>query len=152
MYSRVIKVEKHAKDLEIRIIITIFANKTAYYLQNKMTRTWRKRMTIAATVWLLTITAIVAQPHYKIIDYAKLNDAVTMVHRIVRDNHGMMWFATDDGLYRFDGYSFVNFKSHSGDGINMPSNRINSMYASSSDGIWCLVRNSCTGNFLPLGS
>ena len=139
MYSRVIKVEKHAKDLEIRIIITIFANKTAYYLQNKMTRTWRKRMTIAATVWLLTITAIVAQPHYKIIDYAKLNDAVTMVHRIVRDNHGMMWFATDDGLYRYDGYSFVNFKSHSGDGINMPSNRINSMYASSSDGIWCLV-------------
>ena len=104
-----------------------------------MKQTWRKRMTIAATVWLLTITAIVAQPHYKIIDYAKLNDAVTMVHRIVRDNHGMMWFATDDGLYRFDGYSFVNFKSHSGDGINMPSNRINSMYASSSDGIWCLV-------------
>lgn len=108
-------------------------------VQNEMTQTWRKRMTTAATVWLMTITAIVAQPHYKIIDYAKLNDAVTMVHRIVRDNYGMMWFSTDDGLYRYDGYSFVNFKSHSGDGINMPSNRINSMYASSCDGIWCLV-------------
>ena len=104
-----------------------------------MILTWRKRMTIAAIVWLLVITATVAQPSYKIIDYAKLNDGVTMVHRIVRDNHGMMWFATDDGLYRYDGYSFVNFKSHSGDGVNMPSNRINSMYASNGGGIWCLV-------------
>ena len=104
-----------------------------------MVRNSRKRLTWVAIVWLLAIMTTVAQPHYKIIDYAKLNDAVTVVHRIVRDNHGMMWFATDDGLYRYDGYSFVNFKSHSGDGVNMPSNRINSMYASSGDGIWCLV-------------
>ena len=99
----------------------------------------KKRLTLAAIVWLLATMMTLAQPSYKIIDYAKLNDGVTMVHRIVRDNHGMMWFATDDGLYRYDGYSFVNFKSHSGDGVNMPSNRINSMYASSGDGIWCLV-------------
>lgn len=99
----------------------------------------RKQIILTAIVWLLAVMMTVAQPSYKIIDYAKLNDGVTMVHRIVRDNHGMMWFATDDGLYRYDGYSFVNFKSHSGDGVNMPSNRINSMYASSGDGIWCLV-------------
>ena len=99
----------------------------------------RKQIILTAIVWLLSTIITVAQPSYKIIDYAKLNDGVTMVHRIVRDNHGMMWFATDDGLYRYDGYSFVNFKSHSGDGVNMPSNRINSMYAGSGDGIWCLV-------------
>ena len=99
----------------------------------------KKRLTLAAIAWLLSTIIMVAQPLYKIIDYAKLNDGVTMVHRIVRDNHGMMWFATDDGLYRYDGYQFVNFKSHSGDGVNMPSNRINSMYAGSGDGIWCLV-------------
>ena len=99
-----------------------------------MNLSWRKRLqrhtltngrrTILTTaLWLLALMTIVAQPHYKIIDYAKLNDAVTMVHRIVRDNYGMMWFATDDGLYRYDGYTFVNFKSHSGDGVNMPSNQ-----------------------------
>ena len=99
----------------------------------------KKRLTLAAIVWLLATMMTLAQPSYKIIDYAKLNDGVTTVHRIVRDNHGMMWFATDDGLYRYDGYEFVNFKSHSGDGVNMPSNRINSMYAGSGDGIWCLV-------------
>ncbi len=98
-----------------------------------------RRTILTTALWLLALMTIVAQPHYKIIDYAKLNDAVTMVHRIVRDNYGMMWFATDDGLYRYDGYTFVNFKSHSGDGVNMPSNRINSMYASSGGGIWCLT-------------
>ena len=104
-----------------------------------MTLNRKKRLVLAAIAWLLVVTAMVAQPSYRIIDYAKLNDGVTTVHRIVRDNHGMMWFATDDGLYRYDGYQFVNFKSHSGDGVNMPSNRINSMYASSGGGIWCLV-------------
>lgn len=89
-------------------------------------------------VWLVTLITI-AQPHYKIIDYAKLNDRVTTVNRIVRDNHGMMWFASDDGLYRYDGYEFINFKSRSGDGTTMPSNRINSMFNSSEGGIWCLI-------------
>ena len=60
----------------------------------------RKQIILTAIVWLLSTIITVAQPSYKIIDYAKLNDGVTMVHRIVRDNHGMMWFATDDGLYR----------------------------------------------------
>ena len=94
---------------------------------------------LTAIVWLMVMAMTVAQPHYKIIDYAKLNDAVNVVHRIVKDNSGMMWFATDDGLYRYDGYQFVNFKTRSGDGVHMPSNRISSMYASSGGGIWCLV-------------
>ena len=88
---------------------------------------------------MLAIVGAMAQPRYKIIDYKKLNDAVTTVNRIARDNQGMLWFATDDGLYRYDGYDFVNFKSRSGDGVNMSSNRISSIYASSEDGIWCLV-------------
>ena len=98
-----------------------------------------KRTMLAVTAWLLAVIVVVAQPHYKINDYAKLNDEVTVVHRIVRDNNGMMWFATNDGLYRYDGYSFVNFKTRSGDGVDMASNRINTIYASSGGGIWCMV-------------
>ena len=122
-------------------------SKTAIVInKNDMTLNRKKRLVLAAIAWLLVVTAMVAQPSYRIIDYAKLNDGVTTVHRIVRDNHGMMWFATDDGLYRYDGYQFVNFKSHSGDGVNMPSNRINSMYASSGGGIWIWCRDvrSCS--------
>ena len=98
-----------------------------------------KRYMVIAVMMLMMVVTVMSQPRYKIIDYKKLNDAVTTVNRIVRDNQGMMWFATDDGLYRYDGYDFVNFKSRSGEGVNMPSNRINSVYASSEGGIWCLV-------------
>ncbi len=100
---------------------------------------WRKQTILATVVWFVAVITTVAQPHYKIIDYTRLNDAVNAVHRIVKDNDGMMWFATDDGLYRYDGYNFVNFKTQSGDGVNMLSNRINTIYASSGGGIWCLV-------------
>ena len=99
----------------------------------------RRRIFFTVVILMLAIVGAMAQPRYKIIDYKKLNDAVTTVNRIARDNQGMLWFATDDGLYRYDGYDFVNFKSRSGDGVNMSSNRISSIYASSEDGIWCLV-------------
>lgn len=98
-----------------------------------------QRLFLTVVFTLVLLTSAVSQPHYKIIDYKKLNESVTMVNRIVRDNQGMMWFATDDGLYRYDGYDFVNFKSRSGNGVNMPSNRIHSMYESSEGGIWCII-------------
>ena len=31
------------------------------------------------------------------------------VNRIVRDSRGFLWFCTDEGLSRFDGYSFTNY-------------------------------------------
>jgi len=37
------------------------------------------------------------------------------VNRIVRDSHGFLWFCTNDGLSRFDGYTFRNFGA--GDGL-----------------------------------
>lgn len=80
-----------------------------------------------------------AQPNYKVSSYSKLNNSVSSIRRIVRDGNGLMWFATNDGLYRYDGYEFKNFKSHSGDGVDMPSNHINNMYTSSEGFIWCLV-------------
>ncbi|PYV30131.1 MAG: hypothetical protein DMG22_21305, partial [Acidobacteria bacterium] len=31
------------------------------------------------------------------------------VNCIKRDSHGFLWFCTDDGLSRFDGYTFTNY-------------------------------------------
>src|SRR6516162_99053 len=32
------------------------------------------------------------------------------VSYIMRDSHGFLWFCTRDGLSRFDGYRFVNYR------------------------------------------
>ncbi len=40
--------------------------------------------------------------------------AGNMVHSIVRDSRGLLWFCTNDGLSRFDGHSFVTFGEEQG--------------------------------------
>ncbi len=35
-----------------------------------------------------------------------------------------MWFATWNGLYKFDGYTFKNYKAHPGDNIELSNNRL----------------------------
>ena len=49
------------------------------------------------------------------------------VETIVQDRQGFMWFGTEDGLNRFDGYSFTKFRHDPED----PSSLSNS-------NIWCL--------------
>ncbi len=36
------------------------------------------------------------------------------VYQIMRDSHGFLWFATNDGLSRFDGQNFVNYSAADG--------------------------------------
>jgi len=36
------------------------------------------------------------------------------INRIVRDSRGYLWFCTDEGLSRFDGYRFVNYSTEAG--------------------------------------
>lgn len=36
------------------------------------------------------------------------------VNRIVRDSYGHMWFCTSEGLSRFDGYEFYNYRQRDG--------------------------------------
>lgn len=46
------------------------------------------------------------------------------VTQMVQDRYGFLWFSTWNGLNRFDGRNFVNFKVLPGDGVDMPSDRI----------------------------
>src|SRR5215470_15272516 len=36
------------------------------------------------------------------------------VNRIVRDSRGFLWFCTEEGLSRFDGYKFTNYTTDQG--------------------------------------
>ncbi len=45
------------------------------------------------------------------------------ITQLLQDSLGLMWFATWNGLCRYDGYEFRTFKSQAGDGCNMPTDR-----------------------------
>lgn len=87
-------------------------------------------MNIRRTVfYILSALAVqmqlLAQPHRRIVQYDE-EDGVPSNHitQLLQDERGFMWFATWNGLCRFDGYEFHTFKSQPGDGCNMPIDRI----------------------------
>lgn len=47
-----------------------------------------------------------------------------------------MWFATWDGLYKFDGYTFKNYKAHPGDSIGLSNNRLDNIKEDKYGCIW----------------
>ncbi len=53
------------------------------------------------------------------------------VHAIMQDHVGFMWFGTGNGLSRFDGYNFVNFRSP-----DIPSNMVNALVQTRDNYLW----------------
>lgn len=48
-----------------------------------------------------------------------------LVTYVIQDSEGIIWLATWDGLRKYDGYRFITYKAHPGDGCPLASNRIN---------------------------
>ncbi len=59
--------------------------------------------------------------------------------RIIQGDDGYIWVSTWNGLDRFDGYEFVNFKSTNKGGYGLPTDRISDMWKLKSGDLLCLV-------------
>jgi ligand-binding sensor domain-containing protein len=69
---------------------------------------------LTATLALVTLaTAAAAPAHAERLTLKNYTTADGLAHdwvtRIARDSRGFLWFCTEDGLSRFDGYGFVNY-------------------------------------------
>ena len=58
------------------------------------------------------------------------------VYSILQDCQGFMWFATDDGLNKYDSYKFTIYKHDPEDSLSLSSNWITSLYEDQSGLIW----------------
>ncbi len=66
------------------------------------------------------------------------------VNCFVQDKQGFIWIGTDDGLSRFDGYQFANFRHNPEKKNSIGGNSINSLACDNQGNIWI----SCTGSGL----
>ncbi len=63
-----------------------------------------------------------------------------IVNSISQDSRGFMWFATSDGLNRFDGHSFKIFKNEKGNRFSLSSNYVQAIYTDKSGRLWVSSR------------
>jgi ligand-binding sensor domain-containing protein/serine phosphatase RsbU (regulator of sigma subunit) len=62
---------------------------------------------------------------------------------ILQDSKGYMWFATQNGISRFDGYNFKNFSIEDG----LPSNYVICLFEDSKGNIWLGTKNDGIARF-----
>jgi signal transduction histidine kinase/ligand-binding sensor domain-containing protein/DNA-binding response OmpR family regulator len=58
------------------------------------------------------------------------------VYCISQDKKGFIWIGTENGLYRYDGYSFRHYLNLPGDTLSINSNVVFELYNDSHDNLW----------------
>ncbi|MEI6945636.1 two-component regulator propeller domain-containing protein [Paraflavisolibacter sp. H34] len=91
-------------------------------------------------VLFLLISPVSAQPRGKIEHYTT-GDGLShqRVTAMIKDREGFMWFGTWDGINRFDGHTFVSYKSAPSDKYQLRSNRIDRIVEDQSGHLWILA-------------
>ena len=68
---------------------------------------------------------------------------------MIQDHKGIMWFATWDGINKFNGYTFKTFKARQGDLISLTNNRVDKMLEDIYGYIWVLTYDNHAHRFNP---
>src|SRR5262249_16198226 len=82
-------------------------------------------------------TAIPSVKHLKF-EPLTINDGLSqgMINCILQDHLGFMWFATKDGLNRYDGYRFTVFRHDPSDSRTVIDNFIQTIFEDSKGRLW----------------
>jgi two-component system sensor histidine kinase ChiS len=62
------------------------------------------------------------------------------VRTIIEDKKGFMWFGTQDGLNKFDGYKFTIYRNITSDKYSLSNNYIKRSYIDSKENLWIITR------------
>ncbi len=91
----------------------------------------------ALVLCLATPAAAAAGPR---IDFDRLSIdeglSQSIVEQIVQDRQGFMWFVTEDGLNRFDGYTFTVYRNVAGDPSSLSHNELKSIFEDRLGMLW----------------
>ncbi len=96
------------------------------------------RIFVSILLFLSVATRVAAQEipfyfrNYQVSDGLSGN----AVGQMVQDKKGFMWFASRNGLNRFDGHNFRVFQSITGDSLSIGSNSIFALYEDVSEKLW----------------
>ena len=87
---------------------------------------------------ILTVWSIHAQSNLQIRTYSTSDGlAQRHINQIIQDHKGFIWFSTRNGIGKFDGYEFRQYKTYPSEDNSMKINRISSIHLDAYNNIWC---------------
>ncbi|MDY0254518.1 MAG: two-component regulator propeller domain-containing protein [Tenuifilaceae bacterium] len=66
----------------------------------------------------------------------------SMITSIAQDDKGFIWISTEDGLNRFDGLKFINYRNQPNDTTSITSNFVRTLYRDNTGNLWIGCINS----------
>lgn len=97
-------------------------------------------ITLLINICLLTptVNAQISSPYtFKFKNYTTQNGLVhDFTRKCIKDSKGFLWIITENGLSRFDGVSFKNFRNNPKDSTSLPYNDILDIAIDGNDRVW----------------
>ena len=89
-------------------------------------------------LFVLNFTLVFSQQNNLIFKHLTVKDGLSQgtVESVLEDNKGFIWFGTQDGLNRYDGYGFVHYKFSFDDSTTIPDNYIQCLAQDNEGNIW----------------
>jgi ligand-binding sensor domain-containing protein len=99
---------------------------------------------------LLTPSKIIPQSIY--FNHLTTEDGLSNnnVYDVIQDHIGFLWFATDDGLNRFDGYDFKVFRNDPANQISISDNSVWALREDRKGFIWIGTKNGWLNRYDPV--
>lgn len=103
-----------------------------------LTRATLKRFYCCFLYAILVLSPAYAQKQKINFTSLKTKDGLSSntVNSILKDRYGIMWFATEDGLNKFDGTNFTVYKHKSEDPTGIQANDIRALHEDKSGNLW----------------
>ncbi len=101
-------------------------------------------------LWMLSLTVQASGPSVRFKQLSIEHGlSQSTVYAVQQDNQGFIWFATQDGLNRFDGYEFKVFRHERQNPSSLSNNYINTLYYDSNNILWIGTRGGGLDKFDP---
>ncbi len=87
--------------------------------------------------WLLVIGMLMAQPNCVLTHYSSEQGlSQNSIMSMAQDKNGNLWFATWDGINRFNGYDFKVYKASMENQLALANNRVDVIRVDDYNNVW----------------
>ena len=107
------------------------------FIQNRFNFSLCRVVLAASYIFIFSSSVFAQQRNVQFSHLTNLDGlSQSTVQAIVKDKHGFMWFGTQDGLNKFDGYKFTVYRHQPNNPKSLRKNHILSLYEDRKGNLW----------------